>query len=704
MTERKLATVRIIAEVKDIPEADKIQAYRVDGWWVVDSKDKYKVGDMVVYCEPDSWIPHEVAPFLSKGKEPKVYGGIKGERLRIQKLKGQVSQGLLLHVTSSNKESLNWITRHDKAVQWVQQGDDVTGFLGIAKWEPALPLCLAGDARGLFPAEIPKTAAERIQNIQDWESIREQEFEVTEKLHGCFRANQYIETINQGTVQIKDIVDNNLRPILIGVDTNGNIVPCEIVNVFNNGKKKDWITVHHEPYLVSSIVGKSGKLVTTPNHKIFLDNMKEVSAIDLNNGDKILMQELRYCDNAMHYFKSSLLGDGSTGGNGHYSYNEAHAVKYSEYNEYISMIFKDVPTSFRVQTSGYGSQIRHFKAFKTTQLRNMRNEWYPAGKKVVPQDISWMDDFSIAKWYMDDGSLSKSDKQNDRACFATNAFCKDDVERLVNKLKELYCVDAVMFFAKGWRIRVNYCKGTIHNLWERISKHIPPAMRYKLPKEYHNSPFEPYPVAKLQRQFIPVNVLKVEHNDTEIKESGYTAYDIETSTNNYFCGGILVHNSSCTLHLDETGDFHVCSRNLDLKESEGNAYWKAAKKYNVEENMKLLDFKGYAIQGEIIGEGLNGNQYKTSLDFLVFNIYCTKSKSYVSAEVRKDICAALNLNHVPVLQLQTSGLSVQEMLEQADGESLLNGSKREGYVLKSRTDTGLIIKVVSNLWLYSTGN
>lgn len=341
MVERKLATVRVIAEVKDIPEADKIQAYRVDGWWVVDSKGKYKVNDLVVYCEPDSWVPHEVAPFLSKGKEPKVYGGIKGERLRIQKLKGQVSQGLLLPVTSSNKESLNWITRVDKAVQWVQQGDDVTGFLGIAKWEPALPLCLAGDARGLFPAEIPKTAAERIQNIQDWESIREQEFEVSEKVHG----------------------------------------------------------------------------------------------------------------------------------------------------------------------------------------------------------------------------------------------------------------------------------------------------------------------------------------------------------------------SSCTFYLDETGDFHVCSRNLDLKETEGNAYWKAAKKYNVEENMKLLDFNGYAIQGEIIGEGLNGNQYKTNLEFLVFNIYCTKSKTYVSAEVRKDICAALNLKHVPVLQLQTKGLSVQEMLEQADGESLLNGSKREGYVLKSRTDTGLIIKVISNSWL-----
>ncbi len=35
MSERQLITIRKIAEVKLIPDADKICAYRVDGWWVV---------------------------------------------------------------------------------------------------------------------------------------------------------------------------------------------------------------------------------------------------------------------------------------------------------------------------------------------------------------------------------------------------------------------------------------------------------------------------------------------------------------------------------------------------------------------------------------------------------------------------------------------------------------------------------------------
>ena len=93
---RKLASIRKISGVEVIPEAEKICAYVVDGWKIVDAKGKYEVGELVVMLEIDSWVPHELAPFLSKGQEPRVYNGVKGERLRTIKLRGQVSQGLLL--------------------------------------------------------------------------------------------------------------------------------------------------------------------------------------------------------------------------------------------------------------------------------------------------------------------------------------------------------------------------------------------------------------------------------------------------------------------------------------------------------------------------------------------------------------------------------------------------------------------------------
>ncbi|MFN6170260.1 MAG: RNA ligase (ATP), partial [Burkholderiales bacterium] len=67
----------------------------VGGWRVVVKKGEFAVGDLAVYCEIDSWIPHDLAPFLSKGNEPKEYNGVKGERLRTIRLRGQLSQGLL---------------------------------------------------------------------------------------------------------------------------------------------------------------------------------------------------------------------------------------------------------------------------------------------------------------------------------------------------------------------------------------------------------------------------------------------------------------------------------------------------------------------------------------------------------------------------------------------------------------------------------
>lgn len=173
---RKLASVKVIQEVKSIPGADRICSYRVDGWWVVDTVGKYQVGDLAVYCEIDSWIPTELAPFLSKGKEPREFEGIKGERLRTVKLKGCLSQGLLLPLSvCSNIDSLLF------------EGLDVSFPLNIRKWEMQVPAQLAGQVKGNFPTTIPKTDQERVQNLVkeiQTACIAGVKFELTEKLEG----------------------------------------------------------------------------------------------------------------------------------------------------------------------------------------------------------------------------------------------------------------------------------------------------------------------------------------------------------------------------------------------------------------------------------------------------------------------------------------------------------------------------------------
>lgn len=168
---RKLASIRKIAEIKPIPDADKICAYRVDGWWVVDQVGKYSVDDLVIYLEVDSWVPTELAPFLSKAQEPREYNGVKGERLRTIKLRGQVSQGLLLPVEwhgDRDKFPCILVFKHEDGIGFHRQvspDDDVTEALGIQKWEAPISAQLQGQAVGMFPTSlIPKTDQERIQN------------------------------------------------------------------------------------------------------------------------------------------------------------------------------------------------------------------------------------------------------------------------------------------------------------------------------------------------------------------------------------------------------------------------------------------------------------------------------------------------------------------------------------------------------------
>ncbi len=335
MTKRKLATVRKIAAIEPIEGADAIEVAVVDGWKVVVKKGEFAVDSLAVYIEIDSWVPTELAPFLSKGKEPREYEGVKGERLRTVKLRGQLSQGLLLPIPEDTIKG---------AGSLIAEGLDLTDHLGIIKWERPMNAQLAGMARGNFPALVPKTDQERIQNLtRSFEQYQQDTWSITEKLDG----------------------------------------------------------------------------------------------------------------------------------------------------------------------------------------------------------------------------------------------------------------------------------------------------------------------------------------------------------------------SSCTFYLDDEDVFHVCSRNLDLKEDEANSFWKVARKFQIEDIMRRNFMKGMAIQGEMIGEGIQGNQYKTQLDFYVYDMYNTHTGQYILPNQLKAACEKLGLKHVPILceNTEIKDHTIQSLLQYAEGKSVLNGSIREGLVYKSNTVHDRSFKCINNSWL-----
>ena len=173
---RKMATIRKIDSIREIPGADSIECCTLGGWNVVTRKGEFTAGDLAVYCEIDSWIPHEVAPFLSRGNFPRVYNEVKGERLRTVSLRKQISQGLLL--------PLSTLTMVESELF---EGLDVSFPLGIVKYEAPVPVALQGEIKGMFPSRIPKTDQERVQNLsvelEEWKAAK-LTWEVTEKLDG----------------------------------------------------------------------------------------------------------------------------------------------------------------------------------------------------------------------------------------------------------------------------------------------------------------------------------------------------------------------------------------------------------------------------------------------------------------------------------------------------------------------------------------
>jgi RNA ligase (TIGR02306 family) len=153
------------------------------------------------------------------------------------------------------------------------------------------------------------------------------------------------------------------------------------------------------------------------------------------------------------------------------------------------------------------------------------------------------------------------------------------------------------------------------------------------------------------------------------------------------------------------GEFGVCSRNLDLKRDENNTFWKVAIEEDIDAQMMAVDpYWDFAIQGELIGPGVQGNIYKLSKpEFRVFDVYNIQEGKYLNPSARRDLIAGMGLKHVPVLATNADLIAcegkVQNVLECAEGPSELNDKQeREGIVLKE-VNGGMTFKAISNKYL-----
>ena len=178
-------------------------------------------------------------------------------------------------------------------------------------------------------------------------------------------------------------------------------------------------------------------------------------------------------------------------------------------------------------------------------------------------------------------------------------------------------------------------------------------------------------------------------------------------------GTVKMDGASITVYLKD-GVFGVCSRKIDLVESENNAYWKAVRALNLEEKMRgyamLTSTMNYSVQGELCGPGIQGN--KMGLDkptVMFYNIYLIDSATYGSTERLHEFCQINALKTVPVIYsgpLEANLRTVDGILDYASSLDYDNKTPAEGIVWRPQEEKyseilkgRLSFKTISNRFL-----
>lgn len=164
-----------------------------------------------------------------------------------------------------------------------------------------------------------------------------------------------------------------------------------------------------------------------------------------------------------------------------------------------------------------------------------------------------------------------------------------------------------------------------------------------------------------------------------------------------YCETEKLDGTSATFYLND-GEFGICSRNLDLLESEANTYWKFARVNDIENKLRNIG-KNIGIQGELIGEGIQGNPYKikgqTVKFFKAFDIDAYQFLQY--DDFVNLIRVRLGCETVPLLDMYVIlPENIDDLISMADGKSVLNPlTDREGIVLHA-IDGTTSFKIISN--------
>ena len=155
------------------------------------------------------------------------------------------------------------------------------------------------------------------------------------------------------------------------------------------------------------------------------------------------------------------------------------------------------------------------------------------------------------------------------------------------------------------------------------------------------------------------------------------------------------------------GEFGVCSRNQELKDTESNAFWKMARKYNIEARLRAMG-GNYALQGEVAGPGIQKNRAGLKeLELFVFTIqnidtairFSNTAIENALTFMNEQVPTAEKLRMVPVLDTVPPLKTLADVKALSEGTSIVTDKTREGIVLRAKDNPNISFKYINPKYL-----
>jgi hypothetical protein len=366
----------------------------------------------------------------------------------------------------------------------------------------------------------------------------------------CLHRNNILET-EDGPKTIKWICDNKYFGKVLSYDHNNNkfVYKNIVAHSIKENKNKKWVTLE----LNNQSTGRK-KLKCTTDHLccVFDDIMKpKLYYLEAENTLNKYSVQYPYHDDKSNYQNSNvlyneeqiyvLLGILAGDGNIHRKSNQfsvAHSYKQEEYIKYKSEIFN---------RNFYTSNKNHTLILPVTeQTKFLKNITYINGKKSIKNILKYMNEISLAFWFMDDGHLKKLYKgnKNHSSVLCTDSFSYEDhleIQKWLFKKFEINSTITKIYDKRTKKdyFRINFGTEDTKKLSKLIYPYVCKSMEYKLVPEFRN--FNKKLINNELLKFSAHKITKI--LDVNRKGNESKLYDIEVEeVHNFVANKTLVHN------------------------------------------------------------------------------------------------------------------------------------------------------------------